>query len=144
MATSVILSADPSGTNVNATLYRGMICSLLYLTSNHPNIMLATIICAQYQANPKEYHLYAVKRNFRYLKNTPNLGLWYPHNSKFKLFGYTNYDHGGCGIDCKSTSIEAQLLGSRLISWPTLNKLIVDLDMVSMTYFFSYKQFSFF
>ncbi|GKC60259.1 retrovirus-related pol polyprotein from transposon TNT 1-94 [Tanacetum coccineum] len=29
----------------------------------------------RYQANPKESHLVAVKRIFRYLKGTPNLGL---------------------------------------------------------------------
>ncbi|GJS88385.1 retrovirus-related pol polyprotein from transposon TNT 1-94 [Tanacetum coccineum] len=30
----------------------------------------------RYQANPKESHLIAVKRIFRYLKGTPSLGLW--------------------------------------------------------------------
>ncbi|GKB83546.1 retrovirus-related pol polyprotein from transposon TNT 1-94 [Tanacetum coccineum] len=32
-------------------------------------------VCQRYQANPKESHLVTVKRIFRYLKGTPNLGL---------------------------------------------------------------------
>ncbi|GJX31279.1 hypothetical protein Tco_0241134 [Tanacetum coccineum] len=39
----------------------------------------------RYQANPKESHLIAVKRIFRYLKGTPSLGLWYPKCSGGKL-----------------------------------------------------------
>jgi hypothetical protein len=40
--------------------------------------MLSVCMCARFQANPKECHLMAVKRIFRYLVHTPNLGLWYP------------------------------------------------------------------
>ncbi|GJR56918.1 retrovirus-related pol polyprotein from transposon TNT 1-94 [Tanacetum coccineum] len=39
------------------------------------------IVVARYQANPKESHLVAVKRIFRYLKGTQNLGLCYPKES---------------------------------------------------------------
>ncbi|XP_052623142.1 uncharacterized protein LOC128128382 [Lactuca sativa] len=66
-------------------------------------------------ANPKESHLLAVKRIFCYLKYTPNLGLWYPHDFVFKPVRYTDSDHGGCGIDRKSTSRGAQITGDRLV-----------------------------
>ena len=66
--------------------------------------MFATTMCARFQANPKESHLSAVKRIFRYLKYTPNLALWYPRDSELNLFGYTNADHAGGTIDRKSTS----------------------------------------
>nr|KAJ0209461.1 hypothetical protein LSAT_V11C400222940 [Lactuca sativa] len=58
------LHADPTGTDVNHSLYRGMIGSLLYLTASRPDIMFGTILCARFQANPKESHLTAVKRIF--------------------------------------------------------------------------------
>ncbi|KAJ9547186.1 hypothetical protein OSB04_019729 [Centaurea solstitialis] len=67
------------------TLYRGMIGSLLYLTASHPDIMYSTCLCARYQAEPKESHLTAVKRIFRYLKGTPNLGIRYAKDSGFDL-----------------------------------------------------------
>nr|GEX51474.1 retrovirus-related Pol polyprotein from transposon TNT 1-94 [Tanacetum cinerariifolium] len=39
----------------------------------------------EYQVTPKECHLHAVKRIFRYLKGHPKLGLWYPKDSPFDL-----------------------------------------------------------
>ncbi|GJT60557.1 retrovirus-related pol polyprotein from transposon TNT 1-94 [Tanacetum coccineum] len=63
------------GKPVDHTDYRSMIGSLMYLTSSRPDIMFATCMCARYQANPNEHHVSAVKRIFRYLKGTINLGL---------------------------------------------------------------------
>jgi hypothetical protein len=44
-----------------------MIGSLLYLCALRPDIMLSVCMCARFEANPKECHLMAVKRIFRYL-----------------------------------------------------------------------------
>ncbi|KAJ9557332.1 hypothetical protein OSB04_011946 [Centaurea solstitialis] len=52
-----------------------------------PDIMFSTCLCARFQADPKESHLNALKRIFRYLKGTPDLGLWYPKDSGFDLIG---------------------------------------------------------
>ena len=40
--------------------------------------MYATCLCARFQADPRDLHLIVVKRILRYLKGTPNLGIWYP------------------------------------------------------------------
>ncbi|KAI3692974.1 hypothetical protein L6452_32800 [Arctium lappa] len=117
MSTGSKLHADPEGKPVECKLYRGMIGSLLYLTASRPDIMFATCLCARFQANPKESHLYAVKRIFRYLKGTKNLGLWYPENSSFDLMAYTDSDYGGCKLDRKSTSGSCQFLGGKLVNW---------------------------
>ncbi|GJX94791.1 retrovirus-related pol polyprotein from transposon TNT 1-94 [Tanacetum coccineum] len=58
---------------------------------------------AWYQANPNESHLVAVKRIFKYLKGTPNLGLWYPKGSSFDLKSYSDSDYARCNLDRKST-----------------------------------------
>ena len=79
--------------------------------------MFATCLCARFQANPKEYHLIAVKRVFKYLKGTPNLGIWYPKGTSFDLIGYTYSDFAGCGIERKSTIGSCQFLGRILVSW---------------------------
>ncbi|XP_042758058.1 secreted RxLR effector protein 161-like [Lactuca sativa] len=117
MSSSTSIGADPNGDDVNAILFQGMMGSLLYLIASRPDIMFPTIFCARYQANPKECHNLTMKMNFRYLKHTTNLGSWYPRDSEFKLVGYTDFDHGRCRIDRKSTSGGAQMLGNRLISW---------------------------
>nr|GEZ65661.1 retrovirus-related Pol polyprotein from transposon TNT 1-94 [Tanacetum cinerariifolium] len=46
----------------------------------------------------------AVKRIFRYLKGTINLGLWYPKDSGFDLTAYSDADHAGCHLDRKTES----------------------------------------
>jgi hypothetical protein len=50
--------------------YRSMIGSLLYVTTSRPHVMQAVGQVAQLQAAPKESHVLAVKRIFRYIKGT--------------------------------------------------------------------------
>nr|GFA98180.1 hypothetical protein [Tanacetum cinerariifolium] len=40
-----------------------------------------------------------VKRNFRYLKGKPHLGLWYPKDSPFNLVAYSDSDYAGASLD---------------------------------------------
>ncbi|GKA45457.1 retrovirus-related pol polyprotein from transposon TNT 1-94 [Tanacetum coccineum] len=100
----VKLKLDLVGKPVDHTDYRSMIGSLMYLTSSRPDIMFATCMCARYQANPNEHHVSAIKRIFCYLKETINLGLWYPKDFSFDLTAYSDADHAGCHLDRKSTS----------------------------------------
>ena len=78
MATSTKLDADETGKVVDQKTYRDMIGSLLYLTASRPDIQFSVYLCTRFQANPKESHIIAVKRIFRYLSETVNVGLWYP------------------------------------------------------------------
>ncbi|GJS47521.1 putative ribonuclease H-like domain-containing protein [Tanacetum coccineum] len=98
-----LLLKDEDGKEVDVHLYRSMIGLLMYLTSSRPDIMFAVCACARYQVNPKVSHLYAVKRIFRYLKDQPKLGLWYPKDSLFDLVAYTDSDYAGASLDRKST-----------------------------------------
>ncbi|KAD3336764.1 hypothetical protein E3N88_32283 [Mikania micrantha] len=108
---------DEKGELIYATLYRGMIESLMYLTSSRPDIMFATCLCARYQSKPRVSHLIAVKRIMRYLKGTTDLGLWYPNDDNFDLTAYNDSDYGGCKRDYKSTSAGCQFFGTRLVTW---------------------------
>nr|GFB75211.1 hypothetical protein [Tanacetum cinerariifolium] len=54
---------------------RSMIGSLMYLTASKPDIMFAVCACARHQVTPKECHLHAVKRIFRYLKAEGSFGV---------------------------------------------------------------------
>nr|GEZ07923.1 hypothetical protein [Tanacetum cinerariifolium] len=51
------LDLDQIETPVDATKYRSMIGSLMYLTSSRPDIVHATRVCTGYQAQPTEKHL---------------------------------------------------------------------------------------
>ncbi|GJX23203.1 putative nucleotidyltransferase, ribonuclease H [Tanacetum coccineum] len=54
------LDEDLQGKPVDATLYYGMIGSLMYLTSSRPDLIYAVCLCAWYQAKPTEKHLNAL------------------------------------------------------------------------------------
>ncbi|GKA87624.1 hypothetical protein Tco_0809388 [Tanacetum coccineum] len=104
------LDTDLSGTLVDQTKYRSMVGALMYLTSSRLDIVHATCYCARYQAKPTEKHLTVVKRIFRYLKDTINIGLWYPKDIGFELTAFSDSDHAGCLDSRKSTSDGIQFL----------------------------------
>nr|GFA73676.1 retrovirus-related Pol polyprotein from transposon TNT 1-94 [Tanacetum cinerariifolium] len=112
------LDADLSGTPVDQTKYRSKVGALMYLTASRPDIMHATCYCARYQAQPTEKHLTAVKRIFRYLKDTIHMGLWYSKDTGFELTAFSDSDHAGCLDSRKSTSGGIQFLGGdKLLNW---------------------------
>ena len=49
----------------------------------------------QFQSAPKQSHLTTVKRIFRYLVQTKDIGLWYPRDEDFNIIGYSNADYAG-------------------------------------------------
>ncbi|GJX43794.1 hypothetical protein Tco_0260470 [Tanacetum coccineum] len=117
MATKPKLDADLSGKLVDQTDYQSKIGSLIYLTSSRPDIVQSVCYCARYQAIPTEKLLKEVKRIFRYLRGTINMGLWYPKDSDFELTAFSNADHAGCLDTRKSTFGGIQFLGDKLVSW---------------------------
>jgi hypothetical protein len=65
-----------------------MIGSLLYMTASRLDVMQAVGQVARFQAAPKESHVLAVKRIFRYHKGTEDFGLWYPKGKDLLLIAY--------------------------------------------------------
>ncbi|GJV58810.1 retrovirus-related pol polyprotein from transposon TNT 1-94 [Tanacetum coccineum] len=111
------LDADLQGTPVDATHYRGMIGSLMYLMSSRPDLIYAVCLCVRYQAKPIEKHLNVVKQIFRYLKGTINTGIWYSKDTGMSLTTYSDADHAGCQDTRRSTLGSGQYLGDKLVSW---------------------------
>jgi hypothetical protein len=134
MALNGHLDLNEEGKSVEQKVFCSMIGSLLYLCPSRPDIMLSVCMCARFQANPKECHLMAVKRIFRYLVHTPNLGLWHPKGSTFDLLGYSDSDYAGCKVDRKSTTETCQFLGRCLVSWSSKKQNSVALSTVEAEY----------
>nr|GEU57850.1 hypothetical protein [Tanacetum cinerariifolium] len=130
------LDEDPQWKAVDHTRYHGMIGTLMYLTSNRPDIVFAVRMCAKYQAKPIEKHLHAVKRIFQHLRGTINMGLWYSKDSCIALKAFVDADHAGCQDTKRSTSESMQLLGDRLISLHQgeVKNEVVELYFVSTKY----------
>ncbi|GJX91124.1 retrovirus-related pol polyprotein from transposon TNT 1-94 [Tanacetum coccineum] len=104
------LDADLSGTPVDQTKYHSMVGALMYLIASRQDIVHATCYCARYQAKQTEKHLTAIKWIFWYLKESINMGLWYPKDTGFKLTPFSDLDYAGCLDSRKSTSGGIQFL----------------------------------
>ncbi|GKD64130.1 hypothetical protein Tco_1306238 [Tanacetum coccineum] len=102
-----------NGTLVDATKYRSMIGALMYLTSSRPDIVHATCLCARYQAKPTEKHLKEVKRIFRYLWGTVNMG---------------------CKDTFNNTSSGTQFLGEKLVGWSSKKQVCTVLSTAEVEY----------
>nr|GEX78886.1 hypothetical protein [Tanacetum cinerariifolium] len=112
------LDAYLSGTPVDQTKYHSVVRAFMYLTASRPDIVHVTCYCAHYQAKPTKKHLTTIKQIFWYLKNTINMGLWYPKDTGFKLTAFLDSDHAGCLDSRKSTSGGIQFLGGdKLVNW---------------------------
>ncbi|GJS94362.1 hypothetical protein Tco_0801330, partial [Tanacetum coccineum] len=90
---------------------------LMYLTASRPDLVFVVCMCARYQAKPTKRRLEAIKRIFRYLKGTINMGLWYPKDNAMSLTAYADANHAGCQDSRRSMSGSAQFLEDRLVSW---------------------------
>nr|GEX19398.1 uncharacterized mitochondrial protein AtMg00810-like [Tanacetum cinerariifolium] len=86
-------------------------------SSQIPDIMQAVCYFARYQARLSEKHLEEVKRIFRYLRGTINMGLWYLKDSGFELTAFSNANHTECIDSRKITSRGIQFLGDKLVTW---------------------------
>nr|GEZ82702.1 hypothetical protein [Tanacetum cinerariifolium] len=98
---------SPRGIFINQAKYAQ---EILIKHASRPDIMHATCYCARYQVKPTEKHLTAVKRIFRYLKDTIHKGLWYLKDIGFELTAFLDLDHAGCLDSRKSTSGGIQFL----------------------------------
>ncbi|RDX76352.1 putative mitochondrial protein, partial [Mucuna pruriens] len=93
---SGIINEEVNGDNdkkVDQIAYRGMVGSLIYLTTSRPDLMFSVCLCAIFQYDPTESHLIAIKRIFRYIKYTTNLGLLFMKSDEYNLVGYYDVDY---------------------------------------------------
>jgi hypothetical protein len=72
---------------------------------------------ALFQAAPKESHVLAVKRIFRYIKGTKEFGLWYTKGKDISLISYIDVYWASCIDDQRRTSGATFYLGECLVSW---------------------------
>ena len=79
--------------------------------------MFATCLCTHFQSSPKESHLNAIKKIFKYLSGSLHLGLRHPRNPSFDLISYSDADFTDSLLDRKSTFETCQILGQCLVFW---------------------------
>ena len=111
-----------------------MIGSLLYLTASRPYILFSVCLCARFQPDPRESHSTIVKRIFRYLKGTTNLGLLYRKSLDYDLVELCDADYADDMIERKSTNGNCQFLRENRISWASKRHATIALSTAEAEY----------
>nr|GEU83697.1 copia protein [Tanacetum cinerariifolium] len=134
MSSDTKLTKDEECDSVDSTKYRGMICSLLYLTASRPDIMFSVSLCTRFQEAHKTSHFEAVKRIFRYIRGTTHLGLWYPKGTDIETVVYVDSDHAGDYVDRKSISGICTFVGCCLTSWFLKKQTVLTISTIEAGY----------
>uniref|UniRef100_A0A2N9EXA4 Integrase catalytic domain-containing protein n=1 Tax=Fagus sylvatica TaxID=28930 RepID=A0A2N9EXA4_FAGSY len=122
------LMKDEEGAKVNATMYKQLVGSLMYLTATRLDLMYVVSLISRFMASPTELHLQAAKRVLRYLKGTVDLGVFYRKKGNGELMAYTDSDYAGDVDDRKSTSGYVFLLSEGAVSWSSKKQPVVALS----------------
>lgn len=83
---------------------RGIIESLVYLTTSMPYIIFNVCMCDRFQASPREFHFKMIKTVLRYCNETSHHSLWFFNGGECSLVDFFNSDFTSCKSDKKSTS----------------------------------------
>ena len=102
---------------VDATVYRQLVGSLMYLVNTRLDICYAVNQLSQAMVNPTKLFWKVAKHVLRYLKGTSKYGLWYRQTDEVKLHGFTGADWAGSPTDRKSTSGGIFSIGSMTFYW---------------------------
>ncbi|XP_014515292.1 uncharacterized protein LOC106773116 [Vigna radiata var. radiata] len=103
-----MLSKDENGVVVDATKFRQVIGSLMYLKVTRPDLMFGVNLISKFMANPK------VDNNQKTLKD-----------GKSDLIAYSDSDYAGDLDDRTSTSGSVFIIGSTTVSWASRKQPVV-------------------
>ena len=134
MAINLKLTSNDGAPKFDASIYRSVVGSLIYLTNTRPDIVHAVSVVSRFMSDPSNHHFAAVKRILRYIQGTKGYGIRYTQEKEAQLVGYTDSDWAGAIDDRKSTSGHVFFLGSKVISWSSKKQSTVALSTAEAEY----------
>ncbi|XP_019178882.1 PREDICTED: uncharacterized protein LOC109174044 [Ipomoea nil] len=118
----------------DATVYRQLVGSMIYLTLTRPDLSFAVGVMSRYMQSPKKPHLEAARRILRYVKGTLGQGVMYKRSGGNTLAGYSDADYvGDCGTR-RSTTGYVFMLGCGAVSWCSKRQPTVSLSTTKAEY----------
>ncbi|XP_065637377.1 uncharacterized mitochondrial protein AtMg00810-like [Quercus suber] len=110
----------------DATRYRQLVGSLIYLIVTCPDISHAVDMVSKFMDAPRSVHYAAVLRILRYVKGTLYHGLHYSSRSSLKLHAYSDADWAGDPTDRCSIIGFCFMLGTSLVLWCSKKQDVVS------------------
>ena len=118
----------------DATLYKQLVGSLIYLTITRPDISYAVHVVNQFMAAPGSPHYVVVLRIHRYLKGTIFDDLHFSSHSSLTLQAYSDADWAGDPTNRRSTTGYCFLLSDSLNSWRSKKQTVVACSSTETEY----------
>eukprot|EP00253_Pinus_taeda_P008987 PITA_08987 len=113
------LSSDDGTKEVDATMYRQLVGSLIYLTTTRPDLAYSVSVLSQFMAKPLESHWNAAKSVLRF----------------FRLrLGFSDSDWAGNLVDRRSITGYAFNIGFGVIAWSSKKQSTVALSSCEAEY----------
>ncbi|KFK41513.1 hypothetical protein AALP_AA2G139400 [Arabis alpina] len=103
------MSQVPYASDVGSLMY-AMVCT-------RPDLAQAVSVVSRFMGQPGKEHWLAVKRIFRYLKGTSDVGLMYGGETPCLVTGYSDSDYAGDVDTRRSVTGYVFTLGSSVVSW---------------------------
>ncbi|XP_019058891.1 PREDICTED: uncharacterized protein LOC109116981 [Tarenaya hassleriana] len=105
--------------------YRRVVGKLIYLTITRPDLCFPVKQVSQWMHAPTIHHWRMVERILKYLKGTPEKGIWMTRNNHVNLVAYCDADWAGDRTDRKSTTGYCTFLGGNLVTWKSKKQQVV-------------------
>ena len=129
-----VAKEDFQATKASRTAYQSAVGSLIYaMLGTRPDIAYAVSVVSRYSSNLNESHWKAVKRIFRYLRQTVNYQLVYRGDLR-PLARYTDTNWASDSDTRRSTSGYVFNIGSAAISWLSKRQPTVALSTYKAEY----------
>ncbi|KAM1431893.1 hypothetical protein FF1_014094 [Malus domestica] len=125
---------DGGSEPTDASLYKSIVGSLLYLTTTRADLMFSASLLSRFMQNPSKIHMGIAKRVLRYVQGTLDYGIKYEMGKSTILIRFCDSDWGGSEDDSKSTSGYAFTFGSGVFSWAFVKQHSVTLSTAEAEY----------
>ncbi|XP_052487930.1 secreted RxLR effector protein 161-like [Gossypium raimondii] len=128
------LSKEKEGAQVDGTLFKQIVGSLIYMIVTRPDLMYSVCLISRFMSNPMEVHMLAAKTILSYVQATTDFGILYKRNCTHELMAYTNSDYARDLSDRKSTSGYVFMLSGGAVAWASKKQPVVTLSTTEAEY----------